>query len=104
MDDGRVAFLDFGMTKRLEPEQIMLEQRAVDAASRDDPGALREALDEIGFLRDADAIDAQRLMDKSAAFVWLTNEANTLVHRNWIRPAGVPGWIDWQYDDFVATT
>ena len=49
-------------------------------------------------------IDAQRLMDKSAAFVWLTNEANTLVHRNWIRPAAVPGWIDWQYDDFGAAT
>ncbi len=49
-------------------------------------------------------IDAQRLMDKSAAFVWLTNETNTLVHRNWIRPAAVPGWIDWQYDDFGAAT
>jgi len=49
-------------------------------------------------------VDAQRLMDKSAAFVWLTNEANTLVYRNWIRPAGVPGWIDWQYDDFGAAT
>jgi peptide/nickel transport system substrate-binding protein len=49
-------------------------------------------------------VDAQRVMDKSAAFVWLTNEANTLVYRNWIRPAGVPGWIDWQYDDFGAAT
>ncbi len=63
MDDGRVAFLDFGMTKRLEPEQILMEQRAVDAASRDDPAALREALDEIGFLHDAEAIDAERLME-----------------------------------------
>ena len=27
MDDGRVAFLDFGMTKRLDLEQIELEQR-----------------------------------------------------------------------------
>src|SRR5262245_32075652 len=63
MDDGRVAFLDFGMTKRLEPEQILLEQRAVDAASRDDPDALRRALDEIGFLRDAESIDAERLME-----------------------------------------
>ena len=44
MEDGRVAFLDFGMTKRLTPEQIQLEQRAVDAAGRDDPEALREAL------------------------------------------------------------
>ena len=39
MDDGRVAFLDFGMTKRLDREQIQLEQRAVDAAARDDPEA-----------------------------------------------------------------
>ena len=45
-------------------------------------------------------VDAQRLMDKSGAFVWLTNEANTLVHRSWLRPAAVPGWLDWQYDDF----
>ena len=28
MDDGRVAFLDFGMTKRVTPGQIQLEQRA----------------------------------------------------------------------------
>ena len=40
MDDGRVAFLDFGMTKKLDREQILLEQRAFDAASRDDPEAL----------------------------------------------------------------
>ena len=38
MEDGRVAFLDFGMTKKLDPEQIELEQRAVDAASRARPG------------------------------------------------------------------
>ncbi len=49
-------------------------------------------------------IDAQRVMDKSAAFVWLTNEANSLVYRSWLKPAAVPGWIDWQYDDFGATT
>ena len=39
MEDGRVAFLDFGMTKRLSPDQIKLEQRAIDAAGRDDPEA-----------------------------------------------------------------
>ncbi len=50
MEDGRVAFLDFGMTKRLSPDQIKLEQRAMDAAARDDAEALREALDEIGFV------------------------------------------------------
>ena len=49
-------------------------------------------------------IEAQRLMDNSAAFVWLTNEANSLVYRSWLKPAAVPGWIDWQYDNFDATT
>src|SRR5262245_56419111 len=63
MDDGRVAFLDFGMTKRLTPQQIQLEQRAVDAAGRDDPEALRGALHDLGFVSDTGRIDAERLMD-----------------------------------------
>jgi len=63
MEDGRVAFLDFGMTKRLTPEQIKLEQRAVDAATRDDPDGLLVALDEIGFLANPKRIDAERLME-----------------------------------------
>jgi predicted unusual protein kinase regulating ubiquinone biosynthesis (AarF/ABC1/UbiB family) len=63
MDDGRVAFLDFGMTKRLDPEQIELEQRAVDAASRHDPEALREALHDLGFVKNPSKLDAERLME-----------------------------------------
>jgi len=63
MDDGRVAFLDFGMTKRLSEPQIRLEQNAVDAAVRDDPDALLDALNEIGFLRNPSRIDAERLME-----------------------------------------
>jgi predicted unusual protein kinase regulating ubiquinone biosynthesis (AarF/ABC1/UbiB family) len=63
MEDGRVAFLDFGMTKRLTPQQIQLEQRAVDAAGRDDPEGLREALHDLGFVSDTSRVDAERLMD-----------------------------------------
>ncbi len=63
MDDGRVAFLDFGMTKRLDPEQIELEQRAVDAAARRDPEALREALHDLGFIKNPSKLDAERLME-----------------------------------------
>jgi predicted unusual protein kinase regulating ubiquinone biosynthesis (AarF/ABC1/UbiB family) len=62
MDDGRVAFLDFGMTKRLDPEQIELEQRAVDAAARRDPAALRKALHELGFVKNPTDLDCERLM------------------------------------------
>jgi predicted unusual protein kinase regulating ubiquinone biosynthesis (AarF/ABC1/UbiB family) len=62
MEDGRVAFLDFGMTKRLTNQQIQLEQRAVDAAVNDDPEALRTALHELGFVTDPSKVDAERLM------------------------------------------
>jgi predicted unusual protein kinase regulating ubiquinone biosynthesis (AarF/ABC1/UbiB family) len=63
MDDGRVAFLDFGMTKKLDPEQIELEQVAVDAAVRKDPEALRSALHELGFVKNPSKVDAERLME-----------------------------------------
>jgi predicted unusual protein kinase regulating ubiquinone biosynthesis (AarF/ABC1/UbiB family) len=63
MADERVAFLDFGMTKRLDRDQIELEQRAVDAAARRDPEALREALHYLGFVKNPSKFDAERLMD-----------------------------------------
>ena len=62
MEDGRVAFLDFGMTKKLDREQIELEQRAVDAAVRNDPEGLRTALHDLGFVKKPSKLDAERLM------------------------------------------
>ena len=63
MEDERVAFLDFGMTKRLDHEQIELDQRAVDAAMRGDPEELREALHNLGFVKNPSKLDAERLME-----------------------------------------
>jgi predicted unusual protein kinase regulating ubiquinone biosynthesis (AarF/ABC1/UbiB family) len=63
MDDDRVAFLDFGMTKKLDREQILLEQRAFDAASRDDPEAFRQALHDLGFVKKPSKLDAERLLE-----------------------------------------
>jgi predicted unusual protein kinase regulating ubiquinone biosynthesis (AarF/ABC1/UbiB family) len=62
MDDGRVAFLDFGMTKQLDRDQVDLEIAAVDAASARDPERLRVALHDLGFLNNPKKIDAERLM------------------------------------------
>lgn len=45
-------------------------------------------------------IDAQKEMDKSAAFVWLTNDVAFAAHRTAIKPAYLPGAIDWQLDAF----
>lgn len=47
-------------------------------------------------------IAAQELMDKSAAFVWLTNELATAVRRDGLKTAYLPGAIDWQLDRFSA--
>ena len=47
-------------------------------------------------------VEMQKVMDKSAAFIWLTNESSGLVHKPALKPASVPGWIDWQYADFSA--
>jgi predicted unusual protein kinase regulating ubiquinone biosynthesis (AarF/ABC1/UbiB family) len=63
MDDGRVAFLDFGMTKQLDPEQIQLEVAALEAIFEDDPEALRVALHDLGFLHKPSKVDAERLME-----------------------------------------
>jgi predicted unusual protein kinase regulating ubiquinone biosynthesis (AarF/ABC1/UbiB family) len=67
MGDGRVAFLDFGMTKKLDQEQIALEQRAFDAASRDDPEAFRTALHDLGFVKNPSKLDAERLLEHMRA-------------------------------------
>src|SRR6195952_5571775 len=67
MEDGRVAFLDFGMTQKLDREQILLEQRAFDAASRDDPEAFRQALHELGFVKNPSKLDAERLLEHMQA-------------------------------------
>jgi predicted unusual protein kinase regulating ubiquinone biosynthesis (AarF/ABC1/UbiB family) len=63
MPDGRVAFLDFGMTKKLDREQIELEQVAFDAAVNKDPEALRQCLHDLGFIRKPTKLDAERLME-----------------------------------------
>ncbi len=63
MGDGRVAFLDFGMTKKLDREQIELEQAALDAAIRKDPEALRQRLADLGFVKNPTKLDAEHLMD-----------------------------------------
>src|SRR3954470_14979364 len=62
MDDGKVAFLDFGMTKQLDTSQIELEIAAIEAVLDEDPDELVQALHELGFLAKPKKIDAEKLM------------------------------------------
>jgi predicted unusual protein kinase regulating ubiquinone biosynthesis (AarF/ABC1/UbiB family) len=63
MEDGKVAFLDFGMTKQLDKEQIELEITALEAVFDEDPEQLRVALHDLGFLNNPKKIDAEKLME-----------------------------------------
>jgi predicted unusual protein kinase regulating ubiquinone biosynthesis (AarF/ABC1/UbiB family) len=63
MPDGRVAFLDFGMTKHLDVDQIELEIAALEAVFDDDPERLRVALHDLGFLNNPKKVDAELLME-----------------------------------------
>jgi predicted unusual protein kinase regulating ubiquinone biosynthesis (AarF/ABC1/UbiB family) len=77
MDDGRVAFLDFGMTKRLDIEQIRLEEEVVKARIDGDAERLRQKLHELGFLRNPKRVDAERLMhhvDAVGGWYWHDTE------------------------------
>src|SRR5688572_16332360 len=62
MEDGKVAFLDFGMTKQLDTEQIELEIAAIEAVIDDDPEGLVQALSDLGFLAKPKKMDAEKLM------------------------------------------
>jgi predicted unusual protein kinase regulating ubiquinone biosynthesis (AarF/ABC1/UbiB family) len=63
LPNGRVAFLDFGMTKHLDQDQIDLEIAALQAIIDDDPEELRVALHDLGFLNDPRKVDAELLME-----------------------------------------
>ncbi len=62
MQDGKVAFIDFGMTKQLDKEQIELEIAALEAVFDEDPERLRVALHDLGFLNNPKKVDAERVM------------------------------------------
>ena len=46
-------------------------------------------------------IQAQKLMEASDAFVWLTYDVGIFIHRDWLRPALLPSGIDWAMDRFA---
>ena len=45
-------------------------------------------------------VQLQKLMDESAAYVWLTHEVNIFASKKWLQPSVLPNGDDWQYFDF----
>jgi predicted unusual protein kinase regulating ubiquinone biosynthesis (AarF/ABC1/UbiB family) len=64
LEDGRVAFIDFGMTKRVALDRIEREKAAIrDALAGDAPG-VREELAALGFFAlDDPSVDSEQLLN-----------------------------------------
>jgi predicted unusual protein kinase regulating ubiquinone biosynthesis (AarF/ABC1/UbiB family) len=68
MPDDRVAFMDFGMTKRIPPEQIEREAGVIRAGLEGDADGLYTRLVEMGFYAaDDPELDPRRLLEHMRA-------------------------------------
>jgi predicted unusual protein kinase regulating ubiquinone biosynthesis (AarF/ABC1/UbiB family) len=70
LDDGRVAFLDFGLFKRLEAGPVDLELAAQRAVAEGNAVALHRLLAESGFLPDPERVDPEHLLDFIQSAIW----------------------------------
>jgi predicted unusual protein kinase regulating ubiquinone biosynthesis (AarF/ABC1/UbiB family) len=70
LGDGRVAFLDFGLFKRLEIEPVELELAAQRAVSEGDAESLHKMLAESGFLPHPERVDPGHLLAFIDAAIW----------------------------------
>jgi predicted unusual protein kinase regulating ubiquinone biosynthesis (AarF/ABC1/UbiB family) len=70
MDDGRVAFLDFGLFKRMEAEAVELELACQRAVVEGDAATLHRLLAQSGFLPEPEKVNAEHLMEFIADAIW----------------------------------
>ncbi|TMK38897.1 MAG: AarF/ABC1/UbiB kinase family protein [Actinobacteria bacterium] len=70
MEDGRIAFLDFGLFKRMDAEAVDLELACQRAVVEDDREQLHRLLGEAGFLPRPERVDPEPLMEYVRDAIW----------------------------------
>jgi predicted unusual protein kinase regulating ubiquinone biosynthesis (AarF/ABC1/UbiB family) len=70
LDDGRVAFLDFGLFKRMEAEPVDLELACQRAVVEGDAATLHELLAASGFLPNPERVDPEHLLAFIRDAIW----------------------------------
>ena len=70
LGDGRVAFLDFGLFKRMEREPVELELSAQRAVAEGDAVKLHALLADSGFLPEPDRVDPEHLLAFIESAIW----------------------------------
>ena len=70
LDDGRVAFLDFGLYKRIDKAPVELELASQRAVVEEDATALHELLAKAGFLPEPERVDPENLLAFIRDAIW----------------------------------
>jgi predicted unusual protein kinase regulating ubiquinone biosynthesis (AarF/ABC1/UbiB family) len=78
-DDGKVAFLDFGLFKCMEREPVELELACQRAVVEGDAGTLHRLLAESGFLPEPERVDPVHLMEFISDAIWWYTTADEVV-------------------------
>ena len=79
MDDGKVAFLDFGLFKRMEAEAVELELACQRAVVEGDAVALHRLLAQSGFLPEPERVDPDHLLAFINDAIWWYTSADEVV-------------------------
>ncbi len=109
---GRVTFLDFGLVKRFDDDQVaMLYEVVKSSISTDDPGVLRSACERAGLFLPGAAVSDQRIAEFMGVFWELVREdrpttitaawASEVAHRyvgrstfgDVLQHASMPAWL-----------
>jgi predicted unusual protein kinase regulating ubiquinone biosynthesis (AarF/ABC1/UbiB family) len=70
LEDGRVAFLDFGLYKRIDARPVELELACQRAVSEKDAQAVFRVLDEANFLPEPERVDPDHLLAYAEDAIW----------------------------------
>jgi predicted unusual protein kinase regulating ubiquinone biosynthesis (AarF/ABC1/UbiB family) len=100
LDDGRVAFMDFGMTKRIAPERLEHEKAAIRSSLGDDAAGVRTELAALGFFAvDDPGIDSEELLAYVRSFHgWHAEDRPFTITRDYVAKlisTAAPGSPSW---------
>jgi predicted unusual protein kinase regulating ubiquinone biosynthesis (AarF/ABC1/UbiB family) len=70
LDGGRIAFLDFGLFKRMDDAEVELELACQRAVTEGDGATLHRILSEAGFLPRPELVDPEHLLGYVATAIW----------------------------------